>query len=108
MEYAEYALIDRGYVDEKGNPLASIEGRDNQTEPFRHLGLAGYPAGRIMCFDAPGQHKTLAVFADGVSLPEGGTEIQATGVVVLLVADYGWPEGTQLVDGVPVAPERSL
>jgi hypothetical protein len=108
MQYAEYTLTDLGHADAEGNHLDSIEGRDNQTQPFHHLGYAGYPDGRLMAMDAPGpsKTKTLGVFADGVTLPAGGTEILAADVVDLLVADYGWPVGTQLVDGLPVAPER--
>ena len=110
MQYAEYPLADRGFVDGAGNPLSSIIGRDNTTQPFRHLGYAGYPAGALWCIDAPGdiKTKTLAIFDDGVTMPEGGTEIPAAAVVALLVAEYGWPVGTTLdANGMPQAPAHN-
>ena len=111
MNYAEYPLMDRGFhVEALGGP-GDIEGLTNMVvdgddQRFWHLGIEGYPQGALCCLDAPGQvkTKTLAIFEDGAELPEGGTEIAAADVVALLVSEYGWPEGTQLVDGVPVAP----
>ncbi len=107
MQYIECVLTDLGFVDGEGLALASIEGLDNLTEPFRHLGYAGYPDGALMCIDRADRAATLAILPDGAELPEGGTEIQAADVVDLLLADYGWPVGTTLVAGVPVAPERA-
>ncbi|MBU1040285.1 MAG: hypothetical protein KKF77_04205 [Proteobacteria bacterium] len=110
MQYTEFDLTDLGYVDGEGKPLASIAGRDNQTDPFRHLGYEGYPAAAVRCIDVPGdiKTKTLAILPDGEPLPEDGTVVLVDDVVDLLVAEYGWPEGTTLAEGIPVEPERRL
>jgi hypothetical protein len=107
MRYAEYFLIDLGYVDGNGEPLASIEGRDNAVEPFRHLGYVGYPDGRIAAYDRADKSACLAVFAAGAATSAGGTEIAAADVAALLIASYGWPMGTTLgEDGLPAAPAK--
>lgn len=118
MKYAKYSLTDLGFYVVAISGPGEIFGLDNRLvdddgfeddQRFRHLGTVGYPGGALCCLDALGQGKTmktLAVFADGAELPEGGTEILAADVVDLLVAEYGWPEGTTLMDGLPVAPER--
>jgi hypothetical protein len=115
MQYAEYILTEQGYYVVALDGPGEIWGLDNMLteeddQRFYPLPVQGYPSGALLCIDAPGpkRTKTLAVFADGVTLPAGGTEIPAADVVELLVADYGWPEGTSLVDGVPVGPERAL
>ena len=46
-------LIDLGYVDEQGRPV-DIEGRDNITQKFMHLGYV-YPDG-VVIDEAPGQY----------------------------------------------------
>ncbi len=105
MRYVECGLADLGFVDSAGSPIIDISGRDNVTEPFRHLGY-GYPDNALMCIDRADRAATLAILPDGASLPSGGTEVDAADVVGLLLAEYGWPEGTALVDGLPVAPEK--
>ena len=107
MRYAEYALTDLGYrLVETGLPLPEIWGLDNiDDQRFEHVGVAGYPPSALMCLDRPDRSTTLAIF-DGAALPEGVTEILAVDVVALLVAEYGWPEGTTLVDGLPVRPRE--
>jgi len=116
MQYAEYALTDKGYLVETLGGPGEIFGLDNRVvdedgfeddQRFLHLGVEGYPAGALVCYDAPGsvKTKTLAIFEDGVTLPEGGTDIPAADVVALLVAEYGWPEGATLVGGLLVTPE---
>ncbi|MHC1701813.1 MAG: hypothetical protein AB9900_12730 [Humidesulfovibrio sp.] len=107
MQYVECALTDLGFVDGEGLALSSIEGLDNTTHPFRHLGFTGYPDGALMCIDRADRAATLAILPDGAEMPEDGTELLAAEVVDLLLADYGWPEGTTLVDGLPVGPERA-
>jgi hypothetical protein len=107
MQYAICTLNDLGFVDGNGKPLASIDGRDNRTEPFRHLGVAGYPESAVLCIDQPGEAKTttLAILPDGAGLPENGKEIAAADVRALLVASYGFPAGTTLgLDGLPAMP----
>ncbi|MBU1040038.1 MAG: hypothetical protein KKF77_02930 [Proteobacteria bacterium] len=110
MRYIECGLTDRGFVDGEDKALVSIEGRDNTTQPFRHLGYDGYPESRLMAIDVPGdvKTKTLVIMPDGAELPQGSTEIPAADVVDLLVAEYAWPEGARLVDGIPTWPERAL
>lgn len=115
MQFAEYPLIDHGfYVEALGGP-GEIWGLDNMLtddddQRFRHLGVSGAPEGALRCIDAPGltKTKTLAIFEDGAPLPAGGTEIPAADVVALLEAEYGWPTGSRLVDGMPMGPERVL
>jgi hypothetical protein len=107
MKYSEFDLTDLGYVDGEGAPLASIAGRDNAVEPFRHRGYVGYPDGRIAAYDRADKRACLAVFAAGAEPPAGGTEIAAADVPALLIASYGWPAGTTLgQDGLPAAPAR--
>lgn len=116
MQCAEYQLVDRGYyLEALGGPADEIWGLDNMVadgddQRFHHLGVSGYPEGAIVYYDAPGEKKTktLAIFEDGAVLPEGGTEILAGEVVARLVAEYGWPTGSRLVDGMPTGPERGM
>ncbi|MHC1700271.1 MAG: hypothetical protein AB9900_04715 [Humidesulfovibrio sp.] len=109
MNYAECDLIDRGFRLVEGDmPLPEIWGLDNTgDQAFYHAGIVGYPDNALMCIDRVDRTKTLAILPDGAALPEGGTEILAADVVDLLLTEYGWPEGTTLVDGLPVAPERA-
>jgi hypothetical protein len=118
MRYIEYKLTDRGYHVAALDGPGEIFGLDNRIvdddgfeddQRFWHLGIDGYPQGALCCLDAPGQMKTktLAIFADGVTPPTGGTEILVANLVVLLVAEYGWPEGSRLVDGMPTGPANS-
>ena len=111
----ECPLVDNGYFVEALDGPGEIWGLDNTVQDdddqrFRHLGVSGAPEGALRCIDAPGltKTKTLAIFEDGVQLPEGGTEIPASVVVDLLVDEYGWPAGSRLVDGMPMGPERAL
>lgn len=112
MQYAEYILTDHGfYVHAQVGP-GEIWGLDNRVEDgddqrFEHLGVDGHPEGALMVIDVPGlvKTKTLALYPDGATLPEGGTEILAADVLPLLLAEYGWPEGTTLVDGIPYEPD---
>lgn len=119
MRYVEYLLVDRGFFVTALGGVGEVWGLDNRVtdeegfeddQTFRHLGVDGYPDGRLFSVDRPGQAKTkcLAFFADDAEPPQGGTEILAADVVALLVAEYGWPVGTTMVDGMPVAPERTL
>ena len=109
MRYLECDLMDRGYVDVQGALLQSIDGLTNVgDESFRHLGYSGYPANALAQWERPDKSRCVAVFADGEELPEGGTEIAAADMVALLVADYGWPAGSRLVDGMPMGPDRAL
>lgn len=104
MQYAIYALIDHGYVNaDTGEVLESIAGLDNQTVRIAHQGMTGYPStGTIL---ADNGAACLAAF-DG-DPDDGGTAVAEADVPVLLVADYGWPEGTEMgADGLPVAPEE--
>lgn len=111
MRYYEHPLTDLGYhVAALAGP-GEIWGLDNMVvdgddQRFWHLGYSGYPAGAVCYIDTPDKYKALAVTPDGASLPESSTEIPAADVVDLLVAEYGWPEGTRLVDGMPTWPER--
>jgi len=112
MQYAEYPLTDHGFFVHALVGPGEIWGLDNRVEDdddqrFHHLGVDGHPSGAVMVIDVPGllKTKTLALFPDGATLPEGGTEIPAAAVVDLLVAEYGWPVGTTLVDGIPYEPE---
>lgn len=120
MKFAEYPLTDHGfYVEALGGP-GEIWGLDNMRttdedgfeddQRFRHLGVSGAPEGALRCIDAPRltKTKTLAIFEDGAELPQGGTEIAAADVVALLEAEYGWPEGSRLVDGMPTGPVEGL
>ena len=116
MRYGEYPLIDQGFhVNALGGP-GEIYGLDNRVvdddgyeddQRFWHIPVEGYPEGALCCYEVPGQvkTKTLAIFEYGVQLPEGGTEIAAADVVALLEAEYGWPAGSRLVDGMPMGPE---
>ncbi len=114
MRYIECALTDLGYHVFAIDGPGEIWGLDNIADEFgdrrfEALPATGYPANALMCIDAPGdiKTKTMAILPDGAEPPEGGTEIAAADVVDLLLAEYGWPEGTTLVAGVPVAPERA-
>lgn len=114
MNYVAYQLTDLGYATMDGTPLPDIWGLDNRVEDdidlrFQHLGYDGYPEGARCCIDAPDKTRTLAVIADEVTPPDGGTEVAAADVPALLMAEFGWPEGTTLDgDGMPVAPEPEL
>lgn len=105
-------LVDLGYhVDALDGP-GEIWGLDNQAtdeddQRFHHLGYDGYPDGAQALYDRPDHGAVLAVLPDGTGLPVGGTEIAATDVVDLLVAEYSWPQGTSLgADGLPVRPRE--
>lgn len=111
MRYREYVLTDRGYYVAALEGPGEIWGLDNMVvdgddQRFHHLAYSGYPDGGLMAIDRPDKSRCLAVFPDGATLPAGGMEILAADVVALLVADYGWPESTTLVDGLPVWPRE--
>ncbi len=113
MKYAQYTLTDLGYhVAALGGP-GEIWGLDNmvvddEDQRFWHLGVSGYPGGARALFERPDKSRCLAVFADGVTLPQGGTPVPTEDVPGLLMVDYGWPAGTLLVEGMPTQPERAL
>jgi hypothetical protein len=111
MQYRDYILTDLGFFDpETGEHRNSIEGLDNQTpgQLFRHAGIEGQPSNALRIIDIPGESpktKCLGLIADDATPDAGGTEIAAADVPALLVAEYGWPEGTALgEDGMPVWP----
>lgn len=114
MIYVECPLVDNGFYVYAIEGPGEIWGLDNINDEygdrrFAALPPTGYPEGAVMCLDAPldkqgRKTKTLAILPDGAALPEGGTEILAVDVVAMLVSEYGWPEGTTLVEGLPVAP----
>lgn len=120
MQYAEYPLTDPGYHVVALDGPGEIWGLDNRftadedgfedNQRFTPLPVTGYPEGALLYHDAPGPVKTrtLAIFEDGAALPEGGTKILAANLVTLLEAEYGWPTGSRLVDGMPMGPEGSL
>lgn len=112
MRYIEYALTDLGYHVAALDGPGEIWGLDNRVEDgddqrFWHLGIVPVLTAAVVCYEKPGTAKTkaLAVFADGVTPPEGGTEILADDVVALLESDYDWPAGSRLVSGIPMGPE---
>ncbi|PKN07947.1 MAG: hypothetical protein CVU73_11155 [Deltaproteobacteria bacterium HGW-Deltaproteobacteria-8] len=116
MKYAEYSLTDLGYHLAALDGPGEIFGLDNRVvdedgfeddQRFWHLGVTGHPEGAALILERPDKSRCLAVFADGVTLPPGGTEILAAEVVDLLEAEYGWPQGTRLVDGLPTGPEAN-
>lgn len=113
MKYAQYTLADLGYhVAALGGP-GEIWGLDNMVvddddQRFWHLGVSGYPDGAQALFEHPGKSRCLAVFEDGVTPPEGGMPVPAEDVPELLMADYGWPAGTLLVEGMPTWPGGAL
>ncbi|MGE4292484.1 MAG: hypothetical protein AB7E32_09770 [Desulfovibrio sp.] len=80
-------------------------------EEFTHLGY-DYPdlSGAtvrlaVEADDGPTTDKRLLVAYEGAELTEGEA-VSAGNVPALLIADYGWPDGTTLgADGLPAAPE---
>jgi len=119
MIYAEYDIIDLGYALVSGDvaPLGEIWGLSNRVindpetgevydERFVHQGYEGYPAGAAWLTEQRnGADQPVRVLAAFDSEPDaGGTPVPAEGVPALLMADYGWPDGTTLgEDGLPVA-----
>lgn len=106
MEYREYSLIDRGYRVENVPapiPSRSLTGLKNKSgSRFSHQGYA-YPVGKyVIISEVPGKK----VLVRGAGL-EGGRVVPEKDVPALLMADYGWPDGTTMKDGLPVRPEKS-
>ncbi len=104
MKYAQYTLTDLGYRAPVAgiDPLPEIWGLSNRDEErFEHKGFAGYPATHVWMTEHGG--RVLAAFEGEPDA--GGTEIAAADVVALLEAEYGWPQGSRLVDGIPTGPE---
>jgi len=107
MKYAQYTLTDLGYRAPVAgiDPLPEIWGLSNKDEErFEHKGFAGYPTTHVWMAEHGG--RVLAAFE--AEPDAGGTPVPAEDVPALLMADYGWPEGSRLVDGIPTWPERTL
>lgn len=117
MIYCEFVVQNMGYVSPSAsaptlNPV-EIWGLDNgPDEEFAHLGY-DYPAElsdvTVHWREERGgptddKHILIAYEGDALSI---GTDVAETDVVALLVADYGWPEDTTLVDGLPHNPTLS-
>jgi len=100
MQAYEQQLTDHGYADADGNHLASIDGLDNMgAERFHHLGVTGYPDVPCAAWaEIPG----VSVLVWSETAPTGGVPKTQSAALALLKGTYGWPEGTTMVDGLPV------
>lgn len=114
MLFYEFQLTDLGHETLDGWLLPDIFGLDNLPPQdgddidlrFRHRGWTGYPDADVPCFDSADHAKTLTIFEDGATVPDGGTEVDETNVCALLVDEYGWRAGTVMgKGGMPVEPE---
>ncbi len=106
MDAYELQLASLGYIDAEGNTLPNVDGLTNVgAERFRFLGYSGYPD--VPCAalaEIPG----VSVLVWCETAPTGGVLKTPEQALALLKGPYGWPEGTTLVDGLPVRPEGAL
>lgn len=112
MQYRIITVPNLGYASpDVANPditpveIWGLDNRDDQR--FQHLGyawpdLSGVTVHRTCERGGPVEDKTILVAYEGALAI--GVDVPVADVVPLLIADYGWPEGTTLVDGLPVAP----
>ena len=110
MNAYELQLTNHGYVDANGDLWPEITGLDNlvvdgEDYRFYPLPITGYPdVPHAAWAERPG----VSVLVWCETAPTGGVPKTPQEALALLVGPYGWPEGTTLVDGLPVVPREAL